>query len=130
MTVYFIQRGKQGPIKIGVTKYLYRRLAEIQRSYPQRLRILGIIDGYLDQERVLHERFAHLRLDGEWFSIANELSNYIDKNTSPPFPPHLDRSKYRQCKSPTKRGGICSAIAQKDSDYCLIHNRTKSAQHL
>lgn len=75
--VYFIQAEEGGPIKIGVAQDPPKRLAEIQRTCPQKLRILATVPGGAPRERELHSKFADYRLHGEWFQPSNELHAII-----------------------------------------------------
>lgn len=66
--VYFIQVGESGPIKIGYTRTdPTKRLSELQTGNPYKLRLLLVLEGGFDLEHALHEKFADLRLEGEWF---------------------------------------------------------------
>lgn len=78
--VYFIQDiTHQGPIKIGVSRNVEKRLKSLQNASPLKLKCLGIIAGGRDLERTLHIRFAPSRLHGEWFSPEKKLLQYIRK---------------------------------------------------
>lgn len=81
--VYFIQAGADGPIKIGVAHEPAMRLAALQTAHAYELFIRQAIAGGHDLEASLHERFAHLRLLGEWFAPAPELLAYIASLESP-----------------------------------------------
>ncbi len=72
---YFIQSGSAGAIKIGISGDPRRRMADLQTAHPEKLRLLGILEG--DCERELHKRFKDHRKEGEWFDPANELIDYI-----------------------------------------------------
>lgn len=74
--VYFIQV-PSGPIKIGTSKNLKQRLAYLQVYTPEPISLLGVHVGSFVEERAAHERFAHLRLHGEWFESDPALLAYI-----------------------------------------------------
>lgn len=81
--IYFIQSGKNGPIKIGHTmgNDLRRRFWGLQTANPEELYCLGIIDGEhgdraLEQDILL--RFKRYRIRGEWFRPNDELSEFIE----------------------------------------------------
>jgi len=38
-----------------------------------------LIDGDLNKEKELHQKFIHLSTSGEWFNYTKELENYINK---------------------------------------------------
>lgn len=77
--VYFIQPVDGGPVKIGKSEDPRKRLREIQTGHPAKLQIVGLIDGDESLERELHRKFAHLRLEGEWFALENDLLEYINE---------------------------------------------------
>lgn len=68
-SVYFIQEIPDGPIKIGWTdRPISIRLSGIQHGNCRELGIIACIDGASKQdEAAWHERFASLRIRGEWF---------------------------------------------------------------
>jgi hypothetical protein len=74
-SVYFADAG--GQIKIGWSRKVAARLAQLQTGSASPIKLLGTIPGGRGTERRLHERFAHLRLSGEWFVAAPELLAYI-----------------------------------------------------
>ncbi len=66
--VYFIQPLGGGPVKIGRTTNVLRRLNTIQSNSPVPLKILRVLEGGHEQESALHIKFKDDRLWGEWFS--------------------------------------------------------------
>lgn len=85
-TIYFVQEGHDGPIKIGATKQsLYHRIAHMQCGNYRRLQVLGVI---VDQKRKAeidwHRRFANVRIHGEWFvPTAKLLQAILDEAEEP-----------------------------------------------
>lgn len=75
--VYFIQGESGGPIKIGRAAEPRQRLAALQTSHHEELRLLATEPLNRTGEADLHRRFRHLRLRGEWFKAAPELLEYI-----------------------------------------------------
>lgn len=80
--VYFIFNIDSQAIKIGMAKNVENRLQSIQTSSPIILEILHKIqlDSVEDAQKleyVLHQRFSHLRMNGEWFEANEELRTYI-----------------------------------------------------
>jgi hypothetical protein len=72
--VYFV--GAPGMVKIGRSRNPHDRLVGLRSGIPLPLELLAVLpDG--SQERELHERFAHLRLKGEWFRREAELEEFI-----------------------------------------------------
>ena len=81
--VYFIREtGEDGHIKIGTTSSSpHVRLRALQTANPRTLELLGAIPGDASAERSLHERFANLRLVGEWFKSSQDLVSFIEGAT-------------------------------------------------
>lgn len=73
--VYFVQATSGGPIKIGVSQDVQKRLDGIQTYQAEPIFILAMIkDGDVAVERKLHEQFAAHRLRGEWFEPGPVIS--------------------------------------------------------
>jgi hypothetical protein len=77
MSVYFVQAGAGGLIKIGFTENLKRRLANIKTSCPD-MRLLTVIDGDKSAESAFHFRFKSSRVEGEWFSPSADILEFIE----------------------------------------------------
>lgn len=70
MPVYLIRAGENGPVKIGYSADPVGRLAELQISHYETLRIIRLLDGGEVEEAGLHLRFSDLHLRGEWHSFS------------------------------------------------------------
>lgn len=73
--VYLAKSGRH--YKIGQTNDLVRRTSEIRLQLPERVELIHQIstDDPIGIERYWHQRFAHLRLNGEWFLLgADEVA--------------------------------------------------------
>jgi hypothetical protein len=85
--IYFAQSVDGGPVKIGTAVDVDRRIAQLEAYYGRQLAVLAILPGGPDEEAAIHERFAHLRLDGkgrcgrqpEQFRPAADLMAFIGK---------------------------------------------------
>lgn len=84
--VYFIQSGDF--IKIGYSKQPERRVAQIRRGGKAKRPSVGLLEdpvllayypGTKADERALHQRFAEVHDQGEWFNRSPELDALIDK---------------------------------------------------
>ena len=80
--VYFIQEGFFGPVKIGSSKDVVKRIGNLQSGNAKELRFVAKI--CLSTELVastvessLHKRFQRFRIRGEWFEAA-VLSRLFD----------------------------------------------------
>lgn len=87
-TVYFIGCPEADAVKIGATSNrVYERLNQAQVNCPLKLVLLGVSDGGYSVEAALHERFAHLRIRGEWYRLAGEISAHVALLPKPEKPP-------------------------------------------
>lgn len=82
--IYFIQHGDDGPVKIGMVNgrnvnSVGDRLASLQGSNPQKLRLLGYCQGGKREEILLHNKMRPFRVSGEWFELRSELVEVIKK---------------------------------------------------
>lgn len=81
-SVYFIQAGVDGPIKIGISADPVNRMAQMQTGMPQTLRLLAFYPGTREDERNLHKKMAAFRVRGEWFHPCDEVLAVIrSRNT-------------------------------------------------
>ena len=76
--LYFIG-ADEGPIKIGVSQNVEKRLKQLQTAHPHRLRILAVLVGGALREGDYHARFAEHRLEGEWFERAPAILAEIER---------------------------------------------------
>lgn len=76
--VYFI-RAENGPIKIGISGIPAARLQSLQTASPVALALMASYasDNARAVEQMLHRRFAHLRLHGEWFAAGEDLLQFV-----------------------------------------------------
>lgn len=82
VTCYFIG-GEDGPVKIGFTDNLPKRLKALQSHSPVPLQVLAVTGGGIFAEMEYHERFAQHRLHGEWFERTPEIEAEIERLSSP-----------------------------------------------
>ncbi|MNZ49452.1 hypothetical protein D3C78_672210 [compost metagenome] len=75
--VYFA-RNAQGLIKIGSSLAVDGRLDTLGKAAGEELELLLVQRGSLALEKMLHEHFADLREQGEWFRAGPELEDYIE----------------------------------------------------
>ncbi len=76
--IYFISADELNAVKIGESDTPKRRISEIQVSIPYRLELLGVIGDPSITIRTIYSKFAHLRMQGEWFAKNNELKVFIE----------------------------------------------------
>lgn len=74
--VYFLQ-ADDGPIKIGFTNDLRRRISLLQNGNHRRLHLRAVLPGDRAVEAAYHARFIGLRTVGEWFRPADAVLDVI-----------------------------------------------------
>lgn len=79
--VYFIQGVATHLIKIGFSVSSSSRMMTHQTGSPDRLVLLGVIDGSITDERRLHRQFRKARVHGEWFRPDASLLAFISEET-------------------------------------------------
>lgn len=83
--VYFVQAGgATGPVKIGFTQNMAKRLESLQNGCPEPLRILGAFDyGEVEHARAAEAMFHDLfseerRRRSEWFDWTDSIKTLVD----------------------------------------------------
>lgn len=72
--VYFIACEPMEALKIGYTKFHPRaRISALQTGCPAPLKLYAHFPGSMDDERRLHQVFAPLHIQGEWFRKEGKL---------------------------------------------------------
>ena len=77
--VYFIETQDGQYVKIGYSARVFSRLSQLGTLRPANFgfRLLGCMPGSHQTEAWLHDKFADLRQDGEWFRRAPALDAFI-----------------------------------------------------
>jgi len=105
--VYFVQaRNIDGPIKIGVSRNVFRRLFALQISHYECLYLIGAIPGGdKTLEAQLQDRFWKFHIRGEWFRSSPELILFINNHcqTDKANLKTYERSELLTGKSPSSR---------------------------
>ena len=73
MAVYILRSGENGPAKIGFTTDLPGRLKYYKIHNPDVLQVVRHLEGTKADEKRLHQRFAALRIKGEWFNFHHDM---------------------------------------------------------
>ncbi len=73
MSVYFVQAGEAGPVKIGWAINAQSRVAYLQTAHYEPLRVIRVWDGDRIHENWFHNRFRTQRMRGEWFRFSQEM---------------------------------------------------------
>lgn len=85
--VYFVVNQDSKAVKIGFAKNVQKRLAALQTSSPAQLELLGSIKTESSQtarylEESLHQMFANLHIQGEWFRVDAVMLEYIQSEVN------------------------------------------------
>jgi Meiotically Up-regulated Gene 113 (MUG113) protein len=75
--IYFVKPRGRPFVKIGYARCVGARLMHLQTASPDELRVLAVVPGGPDKEMVVHARFAHLRVRGEWFHYTDEVRGFL-----------------------------------------------------
>lgn len=75
MPVYFIRSGSDGPVKIGRTNNIRRRMQMLQTGSANQLVLLRAFIGGEVEEKAIHDRLSRFRVSGEWFEASDEVLN-------------------------------------------------------
>jgi hypothetical protein len=75
--VYLISDTKKTTLKIGITKNITARLAQLQKPNPHILKIIACTKGDEEDEKFLHALFDKYRIHGEWFRITSKKAKGI-----------------------------------------------------
>ena len=73
---YFVQRGEDGPIKIGRAQNIPKRMKELATGCAEPLRLLAFLEG--THERRLHKKLHAHRMCGEWFAPVLEVRKEVE----------------------------------------------------
>jgi hypothetical protein len=92
--LYVVQRGDEGPIKVGISRHLKQRIKQLQTGNAERLKVLRVYR-MADVERAIHaELERRSRLEGEWFPA--DLLSAVDRFFNVEFDIILKRSRARR----------------------------------
>lgn len=92
-SVYMIRAGVIGPVKIGYTADVAKRLKAITPPKPSWTWIMRTFIGARAEEKFLHQKFASLSLGGEWFNYHSDMLGDLGLMETPP--PRVKRNGMR-----------------------------------
>lgn len=77
--IYFIQvGGPKGPVKIGVSTDVNRRLRVLATAHYEPLTVIATVDAPDKAERELHDLLRPHRIQGEWFCWCDAVSAAVE----------------------------------------------------
>lgn len=74
---YFVRDGDA--IKIGFSDRPKKRIKSLATGSPRELEVLAVVPASVADEFNTHQKFAHLRIRGEWFRSDPELLDFIEE---------------------------------------------------
>ncbi|MCK1402070.1 GIY-YIG nuclease family protein [Bradyrhizobium sp. 4] len=77
-SIYFVRAAER--VKIGFSKDVRRRVAELQTFFPEPLDLLLVLPGSILNEHAMHRRFADLCITREWFRYEERIARFVAKN--------------------------------------------------
>jgi len=78
--VYFLKAGNF--YKIGHSRSIKIRIGSLQTGCPHKIELAGVVAGGSSFEKHLHKRFKKHKVNGEWFNVCDEISDFIAYNKS------------------------------------------------
>ena len=81
--IYFAEEVGSDTVKIGISVNPESRLSTLQTSNPKTLRLIHAFEGTGEDEAELHERFAKDRIRGEWFTLSEQIKEYLRSAQEP-----------------------------------------------
>lgn len=127
--VYFIQAGTDGPVKIGVTSNIMKRMDALQVGHHEQLILLGSVAGGYEVEKHWHTRWSAHHIRGEWFKPDDALLYCIFESTL--GKPHL-RKKWGEPFGPFRnwRCELCPPEQHAYGGTCRDIGKPKDAATL
>lgn len=80
--VYVIGNKEMNICKIGFTNNIFKRIIAIQTGCPFKLEIFCVVEGSVQTEKKLHEKYKDLRMNGEWFRYEGKLKESVENTES------------------------------------------------
>lgn len=75
--LYFIQQKSGGPVNIGGTKNVKRRLSDLQAACPDELRLMACVRARPSMEMDLHALLESIRIRAKWFETTELTQNLM-----------------------------------------------------
>lgn len=81
--VYFVGNPEIPYVKIGTTSTMESRLRALQGGFPVPIMVYMALPGGRPVEWYFHQAYKHLRREGEWFALKDELAELLRKKPVP-----------------------------------------------
>lgn len=79
MPVYFIGRGRKGPIKIGFSKNPQKRMKSLQTANAEPLHLMAVVKGRRKLEKLIQRDLSSYAMGGEWFQRAPRVEEFVER---------------------------------------------------
>ena len=99
--IYFAEIGEGGPIKIGQSRYPWRRIQGIASKYKKNVTLLAERQGSYETEWTILRKFDKFCINGEVFSRSDELMAYIERFKLDEPIVHIYRTKAESKRQPS-----------------------------
>jgi hypothetical protein len=76
--VYFALAKEVNRLKIGFSVNPVYRHSDLTRQSPIRIELVGLVEGTIQTEVALHQRFVRQWIMREWFDYSGELREYVE----------------------------------------------------
>ncbi len=129
MAVYLIQAGGLPIVKIGHAVDVANRIAQHQCAHWEELKLIRQWEGAQREERMLHLKFAELRIRGEWFSLSRQMLGDVGLIQMWPELPLIDENSVVQIKGIHKPSGMTAAEVIAVAGGCLRLSRHLGLAH-
>jgi hypothetical protein len=92
--IYFLRADKDGPVKIGWTTDLFKRMPQVRPTPDTELTVIRLV--YRDPwvERWFHHQFDYLRIEGEWFQFDPAMLTMEPPAENPGWRRNTDETRY------------------------------------
>lgn len=115
--IYFLRSPSSGLIKIGRTRFLRVRLADLSYQHREPLIVLGVLDEPDVYETQLHRQFKRWRVVGEWFEPTAHLLRFVTAHARAWTPEDdaepgnevavkIDRAVWHYCRAAARDAGV------------------------
>lgn len=78
-----MQAGVRGPVKIGHVQgdvdAVEARMKTLQTGCPQELRIVAVLPGGIESERLLQQYLGNYHVGGEWFYVGSLVDDDVTR---------------------------------------------------
>jgi hypothetical protein len=75
--IYVVRGSQTGSFKIGFSENATRRIKSLQTSSPEKLEVVCVALGSLEEEKSLHAKLSRHRIKGEWYQPHTEIDQVI-----------------------------------------------------